>query len=657
MVHFTRRFLSLALLLAIAPHVLHAQEDNWARWWFGGGGGANFNFFSGQLHDITPTRSTFMTPEAFNSGFGMGLNIHLLVEYNAGDLFGGSLHIGYDNRHVDFDQVVGSTFLGPITEDGSANLSYISVEPNLRINPVGRFLHVLVGPTLAFNVGNSYSYDRQDLTESGMVRGETGEIANVRNFAFGGHVGVGYDIPLMGPRENPNILLTPFAELNAGGNLLDVPSGDTNSINITSVRAGLRIKFGSPESATPPPPPVAEPVTPLAATVRAPDVVVDQRKLSETFPLRNYIFFDSGSTAIPSRYASLSQEEATAFREEQLAVPNANPGVEDEVRARSGRQMRVYFNVINVFADRLRRTPSATLTLTGSAGADSEKGKLMAESVKGYMVSTFGIDPARITAAGRAWPEHRSGNPGNRGEDKAMVDAENMRVEISGQPPSIMEPVKIESVQEEPIDNDVVVTVPQSEATASWTVEVTDPNGQIRTYGPYTGVRTIARINSRELLGPARDGRYSARVLTVDRAGQVIASDPQEFRLRRTDEDSEKQGIRYSTLFEFDESKTVETYRDFLVNEVAPTIPTGSTVVIHGHTDAVGDDEYNRRLSQRRCEETQRVLDSAITAAGKSVLFDTYGFGEETARAPFNNGSPEERYYNRTVVIEVLPVP
>jgi len=660
MPRFAQQLLSPTLLVALSllgsTGLLRAQEGGWARWWFGGGGGANVNFFDGALHNLSAGGTSTVSPSGFTEGFGLGLNIHLLAEYNAGDLFGGALHVGYDSRKVNFEAQTSQTGAGTVVEDASANISYVSIEPSLRINPLGRFFHVLLGPSFGVNVGKTYNYTLIGSAINSVD--ETGDLVNVRSFSVGAHLGLAYDIALAGPRENPNILLTPFAEAQAepfsSQGLLDVPDGNPNQFNVTTVRAGVRIKFGSPASATPP---VEPPATPSSFSVRAPDVVVDQRMLTETFPLRNYIFFDAGSTSIPSRYATLSQGDASSFREEQLATPNANPGAEDEVRARSGRQMQVYYNVINVFADRLRRTPGATITLTGSAAGDAAKGKLMAESVKGYMVSTFGIEPERITATGRAWPEHRAGSAANRGSDKTMVDAENVRVEISGQPPSILQPVRIESVQEAPIDNDVVVTIPQSEATANWTVEVTDPNGQVRKYGPYAGARTVARINSQELLGSGRDGRYSARVLTVDRAGQLVAAEPQEFRLRRGGDDSESKGMRYSTLFEFDESKTVETYRDFLVNTVAPAIPTGSTVVIHGHTDAVGDDEYNRKLSQRRCEETQKVLEAAVNAAGKSVLFDIYGFGEDEGRAPFSNGQPEGRYYNRTVVIEVLPVP
>ena len=88
---------------------------------------------------------------------------------------------------------------------------------------------------------------------------------------------------------------------------------------------------------------------------------------------------------------------------------------------------------------------------------------------------------------------------------------------------------------------------------------------------------------------------------------------------------------------------------------VAPAIPDGATVIIHGHTDVIGDPEYNVKLSRERSDATQSILARELTKAGKTVTFDTYGFGEDERRAPFNNTLPEQRYYNRTVVIEVVP--
>jgi outer membrane protein OmpA-like peptidoglycan-associated protein len=130
----------------------------------------------------------------------------------------------------------------------------------------------------------------------------------------------------------------------------------------------------------------------------------------------------------------------------------------------------------------------------------------------------------------------------------------------------------------------------------------------------------------------------------------------ESIRLIRSDEEEDHTGWRFSILFEFDQSKTVATYTRFLTNEVAPLIPAGGSVIIHGHTDVIGEESYNLRLSRERSAETMEVLKRALAAAGKrNVRFDTYGFGEDVRRAPFENTLPEERFYNRTVIIDIVP--
>jgi hypothetical protein len=39
----------------------------------------------------------------------------------------------------------------------------------------------------------------------------------------------------------------------------------------------------------------------------------------------------------------------------------------------------------------------------------------------------------------------------------------------------------------------------------------------------------------------------------------------------------------------------------------------------------------------------------------RDVTFETYEFGEDLTYAPLENDSPEERFYNRTVIIDIVP--
>jgi hypothetical protein len=47
---------------------------------------------------------------------------------------------------------------------------------------------------------------------------------------------------------------------------------------------------------------------------------------------------------------------------------------------------------------------------------------------------------------------------------------------------------------------------------------------------------------------------------------------------------------------------------------------------------------------------------NGLTKAGRSdVKFEVHGFGEDEGLSPFENKFPEERFYNRTVIIDIIP--
>jgi len=62
--------------------------------------------------------------------------------------------------------------------------------------------------------------------------------------------------------------------------------------------------------------------------------------------------------------------------------------------------------------------------------------------------------------------------------------------------------------------------------------------------------------------------------------------------------------------FGFDSAEIVESARPQLDALAAgiKMLPPSQTVVVEGHTDAIGSDEYNRQLSQRRAASVKRYL-------------------------------------------------
>ena len=120
--------------------------------------------------------------------------------------------------------------------------------------------------------------------------------------------------------------------------------------------------------------------------------------------------------------------------------------------------------------------------------------------------------------------------------------------------------------------------------------------------------------------------------------------------------DVKEEGIRYSVLYEYDDSKSIYIYEKYLSEVVVPIIPVNGKVIIHGYTDIVGDANYNLSLSTARANDVKKIMETALSKTNrKDVKFEVRGFGENASLSPFENKFPEERFYNRTVIIDIIP--
>jgi len=77
-------------------------------------------------------------------------------------------------------------------------------------------------------------------------------------------------------------------------------------------------------------------------------------------PLRNYVFFNIGSTQIPTVMCCSAKISVKDFKEDQLEV-----FAPKKLSGRSGREMTVYYNVLNILGDRMGKNPSTTITWSG----------------------------------------------------------------------------------------------------------------------------------------------------------------------------------------------------------------------------------------------------------------------------------------------------
>jgi len=640
--------LVLAALFAVGI-ATSANAQQSSPWRFGIFGGMNFNIVGTGAQTLQGIGTEFDQAHQNGTtdiidGTGLGFYTGLMGEYNPGGLLGAQLRAGLDDRRVGFND-------WDVTDPSgntrfSARMTYFSVEPLLRVNLGSPDFHMTVGPLLSFKVSTEYDYiPGRDETSPGI---KTGDIPNTSSFTYGVGGGFGYDININSKSASgTRWYLTPFIDASYMMDQRknnDRPTDRNDTWVTTSIRGGFQLKFGSGPAALAAAPPIVEAASDMTMQVRVPPSVVEARKVVEFFPLRNYLFFDPNATALPSKYVQLNPAQASAFDEKVLMeAPSTGTSV---TTTRSQRQMGVYYNAMNVVGDRMRDNPATTIRLVGSA-PDKDDALVMATSVKNYLVSSFGIDASRISAEGQQRAPHASGTRATPKEDLDLVAEENRRVEVLSTDLNILKPVQLETVQQDPFDNDIVVMV---NGNGQWTARISG-EGFSKTYGPYSG--SSEHIDAKEVLQNRQSGNYTAEITMVGADGKTITKTT-TFQLVKK-ELPPIVGQRFSILFEFDESKTVQTYDQFLRQQVAPMIPAGSTIVIHGHTDIVGETDYNYDLATRRATETQKVLQDEMQKIGRTVKFDSYGFGEDESRASFANTAPEGRYYNRTVMIEVIP--
>jgi outer membrane protein OmpA-like peptidoglycan-associated protein len=456
--------------------------------------------------------------------------------------------------------------------------------------------------------------------------------------------------------------ISPFASFQT--DYFDAPRS-VETWTIYSVRAGVALKFGTVKRAIVPTKTkiiMVEAVAPekeIQFYVRAPKVYPSTRQVKETFPLRNSIFFDMGETQIPSRYTQLNATEVGLFKEEQLQTVRSK----DLYFGRSARQLEVYHNILNILGDRMRRNTEATIVLVGSSDKNPAEGRLLASNVKTYLVDKFKIDANRIETEGRDKPVIPSEQPYSTNqldllhEGDRRVDIESnsasLLMEVGVSNSGFLKPVQIVSTQNDPLDSYVIFTTKgASELLESWNIKLTDERGNIQLYGPYT--LDQASVSGKRILGNDLQGNYEVVMTGMTKSGKSVKKTSIVSLTKPVD--LKQEGLRYSILFDFDKSKSIASYENFLTTVVAPLVSDNDLIIIHGHTDIIGDEKYNHNLSHERADGVHEILRKAFSATSKKgIKFEVYGFGEDTNSAPFDNGTPEERFYNRTVIIDIVP--
>jgi outer membrane protein OmpA-like peptidoglycan-associated protein len=609
-------------------------------WWFGVSGAANISSYTGTTQTLN---NSMMVPTAFHKGNGVRPFGSILAEYRPAGAWGAMLNVGYDGRGGSFDHVI-----APCNCEATlkTNTSYLTIEPSLRVGLFSSNLFIFAGPRVAFNLQKDFAYTQEKQANT------DGEISNMRKTILSGQAGIGYDIPVSSANSTTKVSISPFVSYHP---YFGQDPRTIESWSVSTVRAGVALKFGKVRKADADGPVATTPVGDVEFTIMEPKSIQVKRVITETLPLRSSVFFDEGSNVIPSRYVALSTAAAGEFKEQQLQPEQAEPA-----SGRSARQLHVYHNILNILGDRLRANPSSNISLNGASNHGAAEGKLLAENVKSYLVNTFAIDPSRIAVTGSNKPMLPSEQPGGK-KELALLREGDRRVDISSASSEmlmqvggeVMKPVQFTNSVQDVNASQVVFNVKGAEKQfKSWSLDLTDQQGKVQHYGPFT--KEQGSVDGTTILNQNAEGTYKV-VMTGESVNGLPITKQGSLHLVKQTEVLEK-ALRYSILFDFNQANAIPAYTKFLNEVVAPLIANGSTVSIHGHTDVIGSETYNQTLSESRAKETQRILEAALARKSTTgVTFQTVGHGEDVAHAPFENSLPEERFYNRTVIIDISP--
>lgn len=379
--------------------------------------------------------------------------------------------------------------------------------------------------------------------------------------------------------------------------------------------------------------------------VYTPAVVTITNEVYETkVPLLNFVFFDYASAELPKRYNLLKSYEDFDYK---------------VLKDRS--ILEVYFDILNIIGFRLRKNPKATITLVGcNSNVGEEKGNLelsrrRASNVAKYLTQVWEIEPERIRTEARNLPQ----NPSNPRIPEG--NSENQRVEILSDDSEILAPFTLldtainfspeylrvitkTSSQQTKLNCKVVSFVENSDTMQislfsqkdSFDLLVNSPIIRRKDFSPVVDIQLI-------FSGPDLQTEIQRNVISLP----VIIKNNFV-----TSQEMEKLVL---PPFNFNSSELNANQIEFLTYFKSKLLKARKIVLV-GHTDIVGDDEYNKRLSLERVKSVEDFLIKNFLLQGQTNLspefnsiFDKEAVGETNLL--FDNKTPEGRFFSRTVEI------
>ncbi len=553
------------------------------------------------------------------------------------------------------------------------------IEPILQYKASDQF-RIGAGIRLAYTIsGDYYQYEEilspdygllsdpeNNETARILVRGEgdLAEIKEITKIDLGLVLQSSYDMPL---NENNTLFLVPELRFTLG--LLSLTP--ENAWILSQLSGGIGLRYSPRELIPPPPPPKPKRIPPpppppplpppppppveptLDATIAAfavekdgsesdvSTIVVEEFLRNRIHPVLSYVFFDEDSKDLPNRYTRLSDEEKASFSFKRFL----------DVKT-----MDVYYQVLNIVGKRMQVYPNTSVELVGcNSNQGNEKNnrtlsKSRAQTVRNYLISQWSIDPDRISVESRNLPKI----PSNPNSPDGIE--ENRRVEIIPSNELIFEPMNIQDIERRsnPPHLRFKPKINTPMGVESWQL-ITSQNG--RSLRVWRGKGDIPEVIEWKLetedeldFMPKLDQPLEYKLVVVDNDNKTWESGTQVMDVKQITietkifEELDDMEIDEFSIIGFGYNKsTLSTQNKQIATMARDRVRKDSKIKIHGHSDRMGNDDYNLRLSQRRAE--------AVASYLKLKKGIAKGFGE--IELLYDNKMPEGRFYSRTVKIHL----
>lgn len=650
---------SLSLLVLLLTSISLAGQNTIPPSRLGFYGGLNFNFSDveilGYQHTQAPPHPEFNSLRLSNAVSTYSGSLGLLLATPLTDMLHLSGRLGFSRVTTDASSPALQLPVSGPTSGYQANLtggvSYIEISPVFEIYNLinGVSLHPIVGVEFGVPISTTRG---QKVTETPLQGGipndipghQSSEIADagLRTALI---LGLGYTFKL-----SNRFYLQPEASYRVA--LSDVSSATADAPwTVSQARIGINLFFDISSSKKDPLPDIAKPAfrigvdritafEPDGREVSVDEVVLEDVRYTELFPLVPYLFFPENSATPDSRQQILvNREERGRFSIQGLSLD----------------ALEINKHTLNIIGQRMEQYQNATLTITGANDGKSEvRSKTLsttrADFAKSYLTSNYSIDPTRITTVNRNLPEKPSSNQDPEGT------SENRRVEFRSSVPDVTGPIVLTADNQRIARPDAVrfhTKVEGRDDVENWTLTLSQAGKQLRKLDGIGKPEAISwTIRPNDLSNQQIPIDYELIMMSNDgESASTSGSVPVEYlssTRKRTENLPDKTIDRYSLiLFDFDKAEITPENRRILEQLVLPNIASNSRVSIMGHTDRIGTEDHNKKLSIQRAESIRSFLSSRAGDAS----YTTTGLGETLEL--FNNSLDAGRHLSRTVRITV----